>query len=115
MAVKCPKCHTENTSDSQFCKKCAAPLHPSEKIPSSQTKTLETPKEELTRGTTFAGRYELIEELGKGGMGRVYKVFDKKIKEEVALKIIKPQIASDKKTIERFSNELKYARLNMIG
>jgi serine/threonine-protein kinase len=35
--------------------------------------------------------------------------------EEAALKIINPEIASDKKTIERFSNELKFARLNMIG
>jgi len=35
--------------------------------------------------------------------------------EEVALKIIKPEIASDKKTIKRFSNELKFVRLNMIG
>jgi serine/threonine-protein kinase len=42
----------------------------------------------LTRGTTFAGRYEIIEELGKGGMGKVYRVEDKKIKQEVALKLI---------------------------
>jgi serine/threonine protein kinase/Tfp pilus assembly protein PilF len=81
---------------------------PKEEIP--VTETLETPTEELTRGTTFAGRYEIIEELGKGGMGKVYRVEDKKIKEEVALKLIKPEIASDKMTIERFSNELKMAR-----
>nr|NIN92522.1 tetratricopeptide repeat protein [bacterium] len=74
------------------------------------TETLETPTEELTRGTTFANRFEIIEELGKGGMGKVYRVEDKKIKEEVALKLIKPEIASDKKTIERFSNELKMTR-----
>ncbi len=43
-------------------------------------------------------------------MGKVYRVEDKKIKEEVALKLIKPEIASDKKTIARFSNELKMAR-----
>jgi serine/threonine protein kinase len=43
-------------------------------------------------------------------MGKVYRAEDKKIKEEVALKLIKPEIASDKKTIERFSNELKMAR-----
>jgi len=66
--------------------------------------------EELARGTTFAKRYEFIEELGRGGMGRVYKVFDKKIKEEVALKILKPEIAGDETIIERFSNELKLAR-----
>jgi len=86
------------------------PLPSSKEIPVSLTKTLEAPKEELTRGTTFAGRYELIEELGKGGMGRVYKVFDKKIKEEVALKILKPEISGDEKTIERFTNELKFSR-----
>ena len=110
MEIKCPKCLFNNPDDTLYCGNCAAPLHPSGKIPSSLTKTLETPKEELTRGTTFAGRYELIEELGKGGMGRVYKVFDKKIKEEVALKLLKTEISGDEKTIERFTNELKFSR-----
>jgi serine/threonine protein kinase/Tfp pilus assembly protein PilF len=108
MGIKCPKCETENTSDSEFCKKCATPLPSSKEIP--VTETLETPKEELTTGSSFAGRYQIIEELGKGGMGRVYRVLDKELKEEVALKLIKPEIASDKKTLERFSNELKLAR-----
>ncbi|NIM91614.1 MAG: protein kinase [Candidatus Aminicenantes bacterium] len=107
--MKCPKCHSDNPSDSGFCSKCGTQLLPSEEI-SAPTETLEAAKEELTRGTTFAGRYEIIEELGKGGMGKVYRVEDKKIKEEVALKLIKPDIASDKKTIERFSNELKMSR-----
>jgi serine/threonine protein kinase/tetratricopeptide (TPR) repeat protein len=66
--------------------------------------------EELTTGTTFAGRYQIIDELGKGGMGKVYRVLDKKLNEEVALKLIKPEISSDKKTVERFSNELKISR-----
>ena len=43
-------------------------------------------------------------------MGRVYKVFDTDIKEKVALKLLRPEIALDKETIERFSNELKLAR-----
>jgi serine/threonine protein kinase/tetratricopeptide (TPR) repeat protein len=109
VAVKCPKCHSENPSDSGFCSKCGTQLLPSEKIP-SRTETLEAPREELTTGSTFAGRYQIIEELGKGGMGKVYRVLDKRLKEEVALKLIKPEIASDKETIERFSNELKLAR-----
>ena len=110
MPTKCPKCHSENTSDSQFCKNCATPLPSSKEILASQTETLQTPIKELTTGSTFAVRYQIIEELGKGGMGRVYKVFDTDIKEKVALKLLKPEIASDKETIERFSNELKYAR-----
>jgi serine/threonine protein kinase/tetratricopeptide (TPR) repeat protein len=64
----------------------------------------------LTTGSTFANRYQIIEELGKGGMGKVYKAFDTKIKEKIALKLIKPEIASDPETIERFSNELRLAR-----
>jgi serine/threonine protein kinase/tetratricopeptide (TPR) repeat protein len=108
MGVECPKCKTENTSDSEFCKKCATPLPSSKEIP--VTKTLETPKEELTTGSTFAGRYQIIEELGKGGMGKVYKAQDTDLKEKVAIKLLKPEIAADKKTIERFRNELKFAR-----
>ncbi|MCK4495298.1 MAG: protein kinase, partial [Candidatus Aminicenantes bacterium] len=110
MGIKCPKCDFNNTSDSKYCKECGTQLPPSEEVSPSLTKTLETPVEELTRGTLFAGRYEIIEELGKGGMGKVYRVEDKKIKEEVALKLIKPEVSADKKTIERFSNELKIAR-----
>jgi len=43
-------------------------------------------------------------------MGRVYRVFDKKVDSEIALKLVKPEIASDKKTVERFRNELRLAR-----
>jgi serine/threonine protein kinase/predicted Zn-dependent protease len=110
MTVKCPKCQTDNPDTQKFCGECATSLTSSEEISVSHTKTLEIPKEELTRGSTFAERYEIIEELGRGGMGKVFRVLDKKLNEEVALKLIKPEIASDKKTIERFSNELKISR-----
>jgi len=108
MPSKCPKCQTYNPSDSKYCKECATPLPTSDK--DDVTKTIEAPKEELTRGTTFAERYEIIEELGKGGMGKVYRVNDIELKQEIALKLIKPEISADKKTIERFRNELKIAR-----
>jgi serine/threonine protein kinase/tetratricopeptide (TPR) repeat protein len=108
--MKCSKCNFENPDDTLYCGKCAAPLKTSEKISVPLTETMETPKEELTTGSLFAGRYQIIEELGKGGMGKVYKVIDKEINTKVALKLIKPEVASDKKTIERFRNELKTAR-----
>jgi serine/threonine protein kinase len=43
-------------------------------------------------------------------MGRIYRAVDKKLNEEVALKLIKPEIASEKRTLERFHNQLKLAR-----
>jgi serine/threonine protein kinase/Tfp pilus assembly protein PilF len=108
MANTCPKCETNNPDTLKFCGECGTQLPSIEDI--EVTETIETPKEELTTGSTFAGRYQIIEELGKGGMGKVYKVQDTKIKEKIALKLIKPEIAKDKKTLERFSNELKFAR-----
>jgi TolB-like protein/tRNA A-37 threonylcarbamoyl transferase component Bud32 len=108
--MKCPKCAAENPGTARFCLDCGAALAASGASASFHTETMKTPVRELATGATFAGRYQIIEELGKGGMGRVYKVFDTKIKEKVALKLIKPEVASDPETVERFSNELKLAR-----
>jgi serine/threonine protein kinase/Tfp pilus assembly protein PilF len=110
VAVKCPKCHSENSDTSLFCSACGTKLESAAEFSLFQTETLEISLKELSTGSTFAGRYQVIEELGKGGMGKVYKVFDTKIKEKIALKLIKSEIASDRETIERFSNELKLAR-----
>jgi serine/threonine protein kinase/predicted Zn-dependent protease len=107
--MKCPKCQQDNPAHTSYCGNCGTSLSSPDKIPYAKTLTLETPVLELERGAIFADRYEIIEELGKGGMGRVYRVMDKKINEEVALKLIKPEIA-DSRTIERFGNELKMAR-----
>jgi eukaryotic-like serine/threonine-protein kinase len=110
MAIKCPKCHTDNPETLKFCGECGAPLPSVQENPPSMAETLQTPVRELTSSSTFAGRYLVIEELGKGGMGTVYKVLDRKINEEMALKVLRPEIAPDTTAVERFKNELKLAR-----
>ena len=102
--VTCPNCRTENPSGSRFCHNCASPLQ------ETLTKTVRSPTFEITRGDLFAGRYEIIEELGQGGMGKVFKAFDRTINEVVAVKLIRPEISVNDKAIERFKNELKVAR-----
>lgn len=110
MAIKCPKCHSENPETNQFCADCGTKLPSFRDAHPEVTETLRAPVHELTTGVTFAERYQIIEELGKGGMGKVYKVFDQEVRAKMALKLIKPEVSADKNTIDRFRNELKIAR-----
>lgn len=55
-------------------------------------------------------RYDILSEAGHGNMGNVYKARDRETGEIVALKLIKPEIASDQAITERFKNELLFAR-----
>ena len=108
--MKCPRCHFDNPDSTSFCGKCGTQLRSSDEVFPSVTKTLKTPIRRLEIGSIFAERYEVLSELGKGGMGEVYRVKDQKLDEEMALKVLKPEIAAQKEIIERFKNELKYAR-----
>ena len=110
MGIKCPKCQHVNPEDLSFCGKCGTQLITSDEVSPSVTKTFEIPTRKLAIGSIFAERYEILEELGKGGMGEVYRVKDEKLDEEIALKVLKPEIATNKDMIGRFKNELKFAR-----
>ena len=62
--MKCPKCDFDNPSGTRFCGNCAAPLSQEKTV--SLTETVQLPVRELTPGSTFARRYQIIEELGQG-------------------------------------------------
>ena len=111
MSKKCPKCLHENPEQTRFCADCGTKFSTAADIPEGQTQTLQLQRGELVIGSMFVGRFIVLEELGRGGMGRVYRVLDKKLDVEIALKLIKPEIASDEHIIERFKNELRLTRL----
>ncbi|MGQ9672749.1 MAG: protein kinase domain-containing protein [Candidatus Aminicenantales bacterium] len=111
--MKCPKCRHDNPEDTLFCGQCGTQLGIKQEmgIPlDARTETMQTPLRELTTGSLFAGRYQIIEELGRGGMGKVYKALDTELNEKIALKLLKPEVSVDSEAIDRLRNELKTAR-----
>jgi serine/threonine protein kinase len=55
-------------------------------------------------------RYEVLDQIGQGGMGQVYKAIDRELDEVVALKLLKPRLSSDPAVIARFKQEIKLTR-----
>lgn len=61
-------------------------------------------------GQIFGKRYKIIEVIGHGGMGKVFKAYDNELDIVVALKMIKPSLIADENVISRFKRELLLAR-----
>jgi len=70
--MKCAKCLTDNPDASRFCASCGTELFPSGDILAAKTMTRPTSRKTFAKGTTLAGKYTILAELGRGGMGEVY-------------------------------------------
>lgn len=108
----CRECRTENSSGSRYCVKCATPLVAREAGGDTEAPTLTFPPRpfELEPGAVFAGRYVVRGEVGRGGMGTIYRALDRETGEEISIKLINPDIAADRKAVDRFRNEVRIAR-----
>ncbi len=63
----------------------------------------------LIPGMILGARYEILETIGEGGMGAVYKAQDRELGRTVALKVIRPELASNPDILQRFKQEILLA------
>ncbi len=126
----CPRCRTPNPEGTNICTTCSTPFDPGEMtLPAitppdaGATVAMESggtwveptnpdsfSSVTLQPGTTLAGRYQIVKLLGEGGMGAVYRAQDKELEREVAIKVIRPELARNAQVLQRFKQELILAR-----
>jgi tetratricopeptide (TPR) repeat protein/predicted Ser/Thr protein kinase len=127
--MQCPLCQADNPPTADHCTKCSTPLPLADMTisgtavgtavggtqawsvavtprPSSEAAA----KGQLEPGTLLAERFEILQLLGQGGMGAVYKARDTELERLVALKLIRPELASHPEILRRFKQELILAR-----
>jgi hypothetical protein len=109
MANECPKCRALNADELRTCGRCGTALFQSQPQPRGAGKP---PPSGISfrRDQVVAKRYTVLDMIGRGGMGCIYRVHDNTLNEEVALKTLLPQFARDKLVVERFYNEARIAR-----
>jgi serine/threonine-protein kinase len=88
----CPSCRAENDDGARLCVACRTPLRV------------------VSAGSVVGGRYEVRQTLGRGGMGTVYRAYDRVLDETVALKILRADVAGTPGMAARFRSEIKLAR-----
>jgi len=107
VATKCPKCEFENPSNTDFCGHCGVRLAISGDPAISKTMAEKDGTARFRKGMTFANRYEIIEKLGEGGMGEVYKARDTRLDRTVAIKAMAPALAINPDLRSRFEREAR--------
>ena len=112
--MKCPSCRQALHEDARFCSSCGL------STASQQITTTDTSQQETLRyssrpdpllGRILDSKYELLERLGEGGMGTVYRARRLHIGDEVAVKVLHPDLIVKPQVIERFRREARSAAM----
>jgi len=122
--MQCTYCGFDNQASAASCVKCATPLPGSDLTLAGATET--TPSSSFTQapspaavsatpavievGSVVGNRFEILQLLGEGGMGAVYKAHDRELEKDVALKLIRTELARNPEILQRFKQEIILAR-----
>jgi eukaryotic-like serine/threonine-protein kinase len=102
--IICPTCKTANTDFAENCSHCNTPM------PVDDSATIMAVDLTAQRtGSDFGPRYRIEKLLGEGGMGRVYKAYDKELNRTIAIKVVRPGAMEEADALERFKQELVLA------
>ena len=120
--MECPSCHAANPDTASFCTNCTTRFPTSDRASDGPTmgrpttgvagppgETRDHLPHALKTAHLVGGRYEIARELGRGGMGIVYKARDLQLQRWVALKFLPPRLADSEELRDRFLVEARAA------
>ncbi|MCK4761429.1 MAG: protein kinase [Candidatus Aminicenantes bacterium] len=115
--MKCSKCGFKLVGKEDICSQCGTPISKERAAPAAHEEKTRDIWEEykastlpFAPGDSFGKRYSILEEIGQGGMGKIFKARDKELEMDVALKMILPELPTKPDTEKRFKQEIKLAR-----
>ena len=108
----CPQCGADNSPDSNFCQQCGNRLSKMSTLAlTADDEDPESPAtREIHRGDVVNERYTILELIGRGGMGVVYRATDQKTNSPVAIKFLKLSNEQRIAAFKRFSREIRIAK-----